>query len=207
MPRGQEASEVTVRACVAAMSDVRKQMPDFGCPFGPTACQESLEVGRRARFRRHGTRLRQVDATHLAIDSPGAETQLPRYLRNSMANVAEASDLIKKRLRRRRVGVALTTHRIPCGFVLRLLDGHEREILPLPSGVAVAGHQPVAVRDRLAARLKRRRWRHAVNAENVASQRPLRWLRGPMRASACRAGLRWCVRFSGLRRDDSVVRS
>lgn len=52
-------------------------MADFGRPFGPASCQKSLEVSRRANFRRHDIQLRQVDATHPALGTPATETQLP----------------------------------------------------------------------------------------------------------------------------------
>ena len=82
-------------------------MADFGRPFGPTACQESPEVGRCARFRRHGVELRHVDATHPAIDAPAADTQFAGDLRDSTAGVVERSDLIEHRLAG---GVASAAH-------------------------------------------------------------------------------------------------
>jgi hypothetical protein len=80
------------------MTNIREQMPDFGRPLGPTACQESSEIGRRASFRRHGAGLRQVDATHPSIDPPGTKTQLSSNLGDRTASFVERSDLVKHRL-------------------------------------------------------------------------------------------------------------
>ena len=71
---------MAVRARVAKMANVGEQVADFGRPIGPTPCQESPEIGRCARLRRHYAGLRHVDATHPAIDASGAEAQLPSDL-------------------------------------------------------------------------------------------------------------------------------
>ena len=89
---------MTERAGVATMTDVREQMADFGRPFGPASCQESLEVSRRANFRRHDVQLRQVDATHPALDTPATETQLPSNIPDITARFIERSDFIEHRL-------------------------------------------------------------------------------------------------------------
>lgn len=86
---------MAVRASVAKMANVGEQVADFGRPIGPTPCQESLEIGRCARLRRHYAGLRHVDATHPAIDAPGAEAQLPSDFRNGTAGFIQSSDLIE----------------------------------------------------------------------------------------------------------------
>jgi hypothetical protein len=80
------------------MADVGEQVSNLGRPFGPAARQESPEVSRRGRLRRHGIEFRHIDAPHPARDTPAAEAEFTRDLRDRAASFVKLPDLIEIRL-------------------------------------------------------------------------------------------------------------
>src|SRR3954447_9753928 len=114
---------MAVRSSIATMADVEEQVPDLGRAFGPAARQESPEVGRRRRLRRHGTAFRHLDAPHPACNTPAAEAEFARDLRDRPASFVELPDLIESCLASRDPSAAdQAIVRDDLGTVVRLFD-------------------------------------------------------------------------------------